>query len=92
MGDTIFGIIFTFMVGGLVLFLIVIGIGVSNGFKLDDQYASGQITLQQYCDNFATYRQIPAACYSYFSVKPQGQDCAMVGKVYTCHPHLVPQQ
>lgn len=74
-----------------ILLIAVLMFLFTSGYKTQDElFNEGKISVQQYCDPYKTSTQIPAGCYAYFAVKPNGQTCRLVGKVTVCDPDYLP--
>jgi hypothetical protein len=83
----VFGIIiFCFI--GIIFF---VGKDIFKKERLKDRFKKGEISVEEFCENYKTNKQIPAVCYNYFGVKPNGETCRMVGKVMTCETNYLPK-
>lgn len=89
---TIMGWIVGVMVVALLIgVFILLPIYAYQDSKIDSEYKSGQITLQQFCDeqtDNGTSQELPVACYAVYNFKADGETCSMVGKTIQCHPKL----
>lgn len=75
-----------------IIIIVISAIFIRFGIKeseFKNKFENGYITIQEFCDHYKTDNQIPAACYNYFGVKPNGEECHLEGKIIQCNQKYI---